>query len=175
MVSQEDDELGNSSESDNGDDMNYRIQHILGRRSLPAREWRKITDAMTTREITKGSAWQQPNEEYFDNSDIPVEKFLIKWAHASYLHVSWETEKDLVDNVGKAVKLQIKKFLQRESEGFELFDDLGKGEYFPASFVCIERILDVDDKTVNIHKVDWKNASLPDVGKKEAGGGGGDG
>eukprot|EP01031_Cornospumella_fuschlensis_P026968 gene26968-32583_t len=159
--------IENSSDSGDDDDMNYRIQHILGRRSLSAKDWRKITDSMTTREITKGSAWQQPDDEYYDTSDSPVEKFLIKWAHASYLHVSWETEKDLVDNVGKAVKLQIKKFLQRESEGTELFDDLAKGEYFPASFVTIDRILDVDDKAVNIHKVDWKIASLPDISKKD--------
>ena len=52
---------------------------------------------MDTREVTRGSVLRQPDEEFFDNSALLVTKFLIKWTHTSYLHVSWETEKDLLE------------------------------------------------------------------------------
>jgi SNF2 family DNA or RNA helicase len=152
------------SDSDGDDEkIDYRIEHILGRKSMTAREWVPITDKMWTREITKGSVLQQPDEEYFDPSEIPVEKFLIKWAHASYLHVSWETEKDLIDLVGNGVKHSIKKYLQREAERRDLFEDLAQGEYFPSSYIQIERILDVDDRDVNTSTIKWESLSLPDT------------
>lgn len=116
---------------------------------------------METREVTRGSVWQQPDEEYLDPSPEPVEKFLIKWAHASFLHVSWETERDLITMVGAAVKSQIKKFRLREHEGTELFDDLSKGEAFPPSYLIIDRILDVDDPDINMDTVKWDRATIP--------------
>lgn len=130
---------------------------------MTAREWTKITDNMNTREVTKGSVLQQPDKEYYDSSDTPVEKYLIKWAHASYLHVSWETEKDLEELAGKGIKHSIKKFLHREAERRELFEDLSKGEYFPSSYTQIERILDVDDKDINISTIQWDSIAIPNV------------
>ncbi len=144
------------------DDIEYRIQHILGKKSMPQSEWRAMNENYTTIEVTKGSVWQQPDEEYFDDSTVPLEKFLIKWAHASYLHVSWETEKDLLDMVGLSAKQHIKKFRLREFEGRDLFDDLSKVEFFPPSFSQIERILDVDDPEVDMFQVDWEAACLPE-------------
>lgn len=128
---------------------------------MSPKEWISVTESMTTLEITRGSLWQQPDDEYFDPSPAPLEKFLIKWTHASYLHVSWETEKDLLDMIGTSVKQQIKKFLIREAEGREIFEDLSKGEYFPASFLHVERILDVEDEDVRTNKVNWRKALLP--------------
>jgi hypothetical protein len=156
-----DDSEESDQEETHGERVNYRIQYILAKSSMPQKNWRKITDDVHTRELTNFSVWQQPDEEYFDESDKPVEKFLIKWLHASYLHVSWETEKDLVDMVGTAVKNQIKKFRIREMEGTELFEDLSKGEFFPQPFLRIERILDVDDPDVSMLEVDWKEAEVP--------------
>ena len=49
---------------------------------------------------------QQPDSEFFDLSKKPLEKYLIKWMHSSYLHVSWETEKDLHDLVGNIGKVR---------------------------------------------------------------------
>ena len=57
------------------------------------------------RDVTRGSVLQQPDSEFFDTTRKPVEKFLIKWLHASYLHVSWETEKDLLELVGSIAKV----------------------------------------------------------------------
>lgn len=77
-----------SSEDESSDgEPNYRIQHILAIASHSAAEWRKLCDHMTTYEVTKGSVWQQPDSEYFDPSPVPVVKYLIKWAHASFLHI----------------------------------------------------------------------------------------
>ena len=144
-----------------GDEIEYRIQYILGRKAMTPAQWRSMNENYTTVEVTKGSVWQQPDDEYYDTSDVPLEKFLIKWAHASYLHVSWETEKDLMDNVGPAAKNHIKRFRMREYEGRELFEDLSKAEYFPFNYIQIERILDVDDPEVNMYSVDWESAALP--------------
>jgi Chromo (CHRromatin Organisation MOdifier) domain len=54
----------------------------------------------------RGSVLQQPDSEFYDTSKKNVEKYLIKWAHASYLHVSWETEKDIIDLVGSIAKVR---------------------------------------------------------------------
>jgi SNF2 family DNA or RNA helicase len=151
----------------NGDEIEYRIQFILGKKSMPQSEWRDMNQHYTTMEVTKGSVWQQPDEEYYDNSPESLEKFLIKWMHASFLHVSWETEKDLLDNVGPTAKQHIKKFRMRELEGRELFEDLSKGEFVPPSFYQIERILDVDDPEVDMYKVDWQTAMLPEANDKK--------
>ena len=55
----------------------------------------------------RGSVLQQPDSEFYDTSKKNVEKYLIKWAHASYLHVSWETEKDIIDLVGSIAKVRM--------------------------------------------------------------------
>eukprot|EP01039_Chlorochromonas_danica_P006834 gene6834-7549_t len=157
------DHHNDDEEEEDDDEVKYRIQHILACRSMTASAWREITDKMTTREITKGSVLQQPDDEYYDLSNQPVEKFLIKWIHASYLHVSWETEKDLYEILGNPtiVKMQLKKFRQREVEGTELFDDLSKGECFPPAFLLIDRVLDVDDPDVDKETIDWEHAAIP--------------
>ena len=152
---------GSDDESRGENEEEIRVQHILARRCFIPEEWRKACDNMNTREITRGSFFVQPDEEYFDNSLVQVEKFLVKWAHASYLHVSWETEKDLVEEAGASGKTHLKKFREREAKGEELFEDLGRGDLYPPSFTQIDRILDVDDESIDIQTVDWKMAPLP--------------
>lgn len=116
---------------------------------------------METREVNRGSVLKQPDVEFFDTSSLPVEKFLIKWTHSSFLHVTWETEKDLVDLVGLLVRGQIKKFIIREGKRQEIFEDLRVGEYFPVSFIQIDRILAVEDDDINPSTVNWKDALAP--------------
>lgn len=163
----EDDEVDGEIDDEDDDNLStasapeYRIQYILGRQSMTASAWRKICDSMDTQEVTHGSVWKQPHEEYYDESNIEVEKFLIKWVHASFLHVSWETEKDLLDIVGSSVKSQLKKFRKREELRLDLFEDLRWGEYFPPSFVEVERILEVNDSHLSLHQIDWKNGKMP--------------
>ena len=77
------------------------------------------------------------------------------------LHVSWETEKDLIDIVGWTAKWALRKYHERVALRRDLFEDMGKGEYYLPSFVTVERVLDIDDPTVNLQKVEWRSAKLP--------------
>jgi hypothetical protein len=156
----------NSSESEessvgSGDNIKYRIQYILAHKKLTARDWRAVTESMNTHEITRGSAWVMDDEEYFSNSPKLIEKYLIKWQHASFLHVSWETEEDLVSIVGSSAKGHFTRYRQRLHSGEDLFEDVRSDEFFPPMFTLVDRILDVDCDQVVIQKVDWKNARLP--------------
>ncbi|CAE7830063.1 unnamed protein product, partial [Symbiodinium microadriaticum] len=144
-----------------GDTFHYSIQHILGAETRTAAEWVPVCEAIETREVTRGSVWQQPDDEFFSSSDVPITKYLIKWKHASFLHLSWEKEDDLVAMVGSAAKTQIKRFRDSRRHGVVLFDDLRNGEYFPPNFLVIDRILDVDDEKVEMTSVDWDAAPLP--------------
>lgn len=91
---------------DSSEEIDYRIQHILDSRILTPTEWRAVCGHMDTRELTRGSVLKQPDSEFYDNSPILIEKFLVKWMHASFLHVSWETEKDLTDLCGTMAKIK---------------------------------------------------------------------
>lgn len=144
----EEDEDGWSGDEEDGDDDDQpplRIQKILARKSLKPWEWKELCKDMNTDQVTAGSVWHQ--EELMrasENGEAPQEKFLIKWNGMSYLHVSWEHQSDLVELVGGQVKIQIRKFKERES-GYELELERGDGEYFDPSLVILERVLDVDE------------------------------
>ena len=56
--------------------------NILCSKSLFPFEWQTICEKMNTREVTRGSVWKQPDNEFFDKAPHKVEKFLIKWMHA---------------------------------------------------------------------------------------------
>lgn len=142
------------------DGVEYRIQHVLGSKKLTAEGWRELTADMNSRELNRGSVWEAPDSEYFSNSSVPVEKFLIKWMHASYLHASWELEQDLIDFVGSSAKTALSKYRDRLYCGQELFEDIGAKEYFPPSFLLVERILDVSGDE-DLQAVDWEHAVLP--------------
>ena len=92
--------------------------------------------------------------------EMKVEKFLIKWMHASFLHLSWEKEDDLISLVGTTARSAIRKYRDRIAGkgGVDLFEDLARGEVFPSCYLQVERILDVDDKFVSIQCVDHINA-----------------
>ena len=137
-----------SSGNNHVEDVEYHIQYILGRKLLTPNEWLEVCDAMNTSIIHRGSVLRQEDDEDSSQSTElqQVERFLIKWQHASYIHISWETELNLIRLVGNAAKSQIRKFRDREFDGIELFDDLSIGEYFPSSFVYVERVLNVIDK-----------------------------
>ncbi len=161
LASDDDDDDDDANSNKNDDDMEYRIQYILGRKSATPAEWRTICDSMETNEISRGSVLKQPDSEYFDTSDNLIEKYLIKWSHASFLHLSWETEKDLIELVGSNVKSQFKKLQKRELKRQDLFEDLSAGEYFSPAFIQVERIVGIDDDSIDIESVDWQNGIIP--------------
>ncbi|TMW60949.1 hypothetical protein Poli38472_000991 [Pythium oligandrum] len=72
------------------------------------------------------------------------ERFLVKWKKLSYIHVSWELEKSLLE-VDKNAKGKIQRF--REKESFDLLSDRMHGdEYFSPEFRDVDRILDIQDR-----------------------------
>mmetsp|Transcript_14278 Transcript_14278/g.21378 ORF Transcript_14278/g.21378 Transcript_14278/m.21378 type:complete len:2203 (+) Transcript_14278:135-6743(+) len=155
-------ESGSDENENDKEPCEYRIQHLLACKSLTATEWREVCECMTTMEITRGSVLVQTDDEYYSTSPKLVEKFLVKWAHASYLHVSWETEDDLVNLVGPTAKTQIKRFRSNSVGGVAtIFEDLRPGEYFPPTVMAVDRVIDVDDEMVDIRNIDWENATLP--------------
>ena len=155
-------DAGEDKQSEEGEGgVQYRIQHILSVKKLTPAEWREVTRDMNTHELTRGSVWEAPDAEYFSNSPIPIEKFLIKWQHASYLHVSWELEDDLLTFVGTSAKAAFKKYRERSYYNVDLFDDILSKEYFPPSFLTVERIMDVDCDETSISTVDWADSVVP--------------
>ena len=161
-----DNQVGDEDEDSNDDsseEIDYRIQYVLDSRSLTPTEWQLICGCMDTREVTRGSVLKQPDSEFYDNSPIIVEKFLIKWVHASFLHISWETEKDLLDLCGVSAKNHIKKFRLRSQMNIEIFEDLRKGELYPPQYIQVDRVLDTDDScdSINPLNIDWMQAVLP--------------
>ena len=57
-----------SDEGSDDDGFEYRVQHVLASKTMTPTEWRNVCDHMNTKEITRGSAWKQPDEEYYDDS-----------------------------------------------------------------------------------------------------------
>jgi len=159
-ISIEEDEADEVGSRNDDEAVKYRVQYILASESMTQTKWRSLCDKMNTREVTRGSVWKQSDKEYFDSSDETIEKFLVKWMHASFLHLSWEKEEDLLTMVGPSAKAQLRRFRERlTSDEPELFEDLGRGDYFPPAFLEIERVLDVDDPSVTIQSVDYVHAA----------------
>ncbi|CAN0407255.1 unnamed protein product, partial [Ectocarpus sp. 12 AP-2014] len=71
-----------------------KLSAILASKTLLPGEWKEMCTDMNTGQITAGSMWKQEEEE---EATAPVQKYLVKWDGKSYLHVSWEVSKDLIE------------------------------------------------------------------------------
>jgi hypothetical protein len=140
--SDESDESSVESDGDDDDEEEepFKIQRILASRTEPKSKWLEICKNMNTSEIDHGSRWVQSAD---DNNDEYEERFLVKWADASYLHVSWETEKDLLEQV-EGAKTYLATFFRKSSQGL-LFDadERCDGDYFDPAWTQVDRILEV--------------------------------
>lgn len=137
-----------------------RMQRILASRTETRAKWREIEDTMNTSEITAGSIWEQSSDKKTrsqgededaatrDNDpqaddDVVEERFLIKWADLSYLHVSWETQADILEQIPQA-KTYLSTFFRKAQNGILLSaDDRNDGDYFDPAYTQIGRILEV--------------------------------
>jgi hypothetical protein len=130
-----------SSEEEDDEDEPLKIQRILASRSETSGRWKEICQNINTSEIDYGSRWFQSSEGKDD--DIYEERFLVKWADLSYLHVSWETQADMVEQVDGA-KTYLTTFFRKSHHGL-LFsaDERNDGDYFDPAFTEIDRILDI--------------------------------
>ncbi len=172
---EEDESMMESSENeDDSDDNNseeeLKIQKIIACKSLTLKEWKKICDKMNTSEIENGSRWFQEDKDD-DDDDVQSkfeERFLVKWADLSYLHCSWETEEDILDQV-EGAKSYLTTFFRKSVNGL-LFDsdERADGEYFDPSFTQIERILDVTEPHLSEEDItpSKKSSSKPDTALK---------
>ena len=144
----DDDDEEEADEADVEDEEPLKIQRIIESRKETISKWQELCRAMNTSEVHYGSRWYQegsspPSEENGKGDDaLFEERFLVKWADLSYLHVSWETEQDLIDQVdGQAY---LKTFFRKSTHGLLYSaDERCDGAYYDPAYLEIDRILEV--------------------------------
>ena len=123
-----------------------RIQRILASRTETLRRWKDIGRDMNTSEIHYGSRWYQEEDAPDLDENTFQERFLVQWSDLSHLHVSWETENDLMDQVPDA-KLYFNTFFRKAVYGYLYSpDERCDGEYFDPAYTEIDRILEVSSE-----------------------------
>jgi hypothetical protein len=148
---------------DGEEDEPLKVQRILASRTELRSKWKEICTQINTSEITNGSRWLQPSHKGDDNTanedddDTFEERFLVKWADLSYLHCSWETRSDLIDQV-EGAKTYLSTFFKKSQDGY-LFDadERNDGDYFDPAYTQIDRLLEVswpDDVSPTGHDVE---------------------
>jgi hypothetical protein len=129
-----------------------KMQRVLASRTETKRKWREIGQSMNTSEVTNGSHWFQEKDDDDDDDDddgVIEERFLVKWSELSYLHVSWETQKDLIDQIENA-KNYLSTFFRKSQNGLLFSSDERKdGDYFDPGCIQIDRILELETDTGN--------------------------
>lgn len=92
-------EYAEQSEEDPEYDVEKKEEHKIGTvmavKTVTLAEWKDVTRLMNTTAIFNGSRWA-PGTPKTENQSKSEQRFLVKWRDLSYLHVSWETERDLV-------------------------------------------------------------------------------
>lgn len=129
-------------EDDDDDEEPVKIQRILATRALQRKDWKELCQNMNTSEIDHGSRWFQQCDENSDD-EVFEERFLVKWSEFSYLHCSWETQEDLIDQVENA-KNYLSTFFRKSVNGYLYSpEERNDGDYFDPAFVQIDRILEI--------------------------------
>lgn len=131
-----------SSLSESKEGAEAQLERIIASKNETFETWSKILDNVNTAEIQRGSRWFQPcyNAESSDKNTFQ-ERYLIKWAGLSYMHCSWETEDDLLEEVVNA-KRYLTTFFRKSFQGlFFTPDERGDGEYFDPQYIQVERVL----------------------------------
>ena len=95
------------------------IERLLCQETLTKKEWRPILEKMRTKHVFHGSAMDVPDggEALPEDEDLPITRFLVKWKQFSFLHVSWETKRDLESIDQKACQRAIMSLQGRERKG----------------------------------------------------------
>ena len=144
--SEEEEEESSDEEThhDEEDEMSdLKIQRIVASRSEPRRVWKNICSKMHTSEVEYGSRWTQDDHDKDEETENAFEeRFLVKWADVSYMHCSWETQPDLVDQVEGAERYLTTFFKKSENGLLFSADERCDGDYFDPAFVQIDRVLE---------------------------------
>lgn len=152
-----------------------KIQRIVATRSYSRRTWKDICKGMETSEVENGSRWFQSGKGKEEDVDLDKEtkkrlddrfedRFLVKWSDLSFLHCTWETREDLIDQIENA-KNYLSTFFRKSVDGY-LYDadDRLDGEFFDPAYVQIDRILEISPpesmlgrrkQKVDMNKKDW--------------------
>jgi hypothetical protein len=95
------------------------IERLLCQETLTKKEWRPILEKMRTKHVFHGSAMDVPDggEALPEDEDLPITRYLVKWKQFSFLHVSWETKRDLESIDQKACQRAIMSLQGRERKG----------------------------------------------------------
>ena len=148
-ASSEDESEDEEEDDDQGSEEELRIHRILASRTETRAKWREIGAGMNSSEVTCGSVWNQPERETkgthpSGDEDVRVEeRFLVKWAGLGYLHVSWETQTDLLEQIPHSKKY-LSTFFRKAQNGILLSqDDRKDGDFFDPGYTQIDRILEV--------------------------------
>jgi SNF2 family DNA or RNA helicase len=140
--SEDSDDEESVDDDEEDDEPPLRIQRLLASRSETLAKWREICKDMSTSEIHFGSRWYQEQDSSIDDSTFQ-ERFLVQWSDLSHLHVSWETEPDLIDQVVDA-KPYLATFFRKAFHGYLYSpDERCDGEYFDPAYREIDRLLHV--------------------------------
>lgn len=127
----------------------FNAQFVLDVKVLKKRQWKQYLSSTSfqTQHLTNGSVWTQ-DDDYSDEDYIT--KFLVKWKHLSFLHLSWETLSDLKE-CGKVSIICIEKFIDSYQRGIPIFPDLVYNELYPPEFRRVEKVLDfvVGDESID--------------------------
>jgi hypothetical protein len=120
------DDLASDGE-DEADEEPIKIQRIIASRTEKKSKWKEIFQKINTSEIDCGSRWMQADKK--DAEDVFEERFLIKWSDLGYLHCSWESRKDLIDQV-EGANTYFSTFFRKSQDGY-LFssDERNDGKY----------------------------------------------
>ena len=80
------------------------------------------------------------------NDDIIEERYLVKWHVLSFLHVTWETKQDLMDQTDPTkAKQSMSTFHRKQYSGFLFTSDERKdGENFDPGLIQIERVCEIE-------------------------------
>lgn len=127
------------------------IGTIIARKVDTLANWDKRCITMNTSEVSNGSLWLFSNSYAGDRTTIVEERYLVKWKELSFIHLSWETEDNLLERTYNG-KAQLAAFNKKCDESGYRYDEVERrnGEFFDPDFVKIERILDVsEDEEVN--------------------------
>jgi len=141
--SEADDDMSEVDEAMEPDEP-LKIQRILASRTETKTNWRKITAKMNTSEIDYGSRWFQPQVAKDGDDTVFEERFLIKWSDLSHLHLSWESEADILEQVDGA-KAYLTTFFRKSHNGILLSaDERCDGDYFDPAWTQVERIISLE-------------------------------
>jgi SNF2 family DNA or RNA helicase len=118
-----------------------KIDKILSQRTMSQAKWDELCGPINTKYVTNGSAFMQDKHWASNRGDLSrlQERFLIKWTGISHLHLSWETELDLLQETDLA-----KPKLKKIRDNWEIQAKVEEGEWddFVLENAVVERIVD---------------------------------